>query len=187
MGQWHVLNVSSQCCVAQAPFDEESHCLLPAPSRCSSPPPVAGRLAIRLPARPGSRWIALISGAPSSTYSSKGARPIPAAPTFRILSAWPLPIARIRTRTTTPSVACAIAERVRSVPRHDVPKVAVLQPATSTFWESVAGGVTVTGADGRSGNLSAILQASSASLQASTGNTVVPGPTLSVDGPWSCP
>ncbi|MFZ0920908.1 MAG: hypothetical protein WAN83_12630 [Candidatus Dormiibacterota bacterium] len=70
---------------------------------------------------------------------------------------------------------------------NDVPKVAVLQPATGTFWESVAGGVTVTGADGRSGNLSAILQASSASLQASTGNTVVPGPTLSVDGPWSCP
>jgi hypothetical protein len=70
---------------------------------------------------------------------------------------------------------------------NDVPKVAVLQSATGTFWESVAGGVTVTRADGRSGNLSAILQASSASLQASTGNTVVPGPTLSVDGPWICP
>ena len=69
----------------------------------------------------------------------------------------------------------------------DVPKVALLQSAIGTFWESVAGVVTVVGADGRSGNLSAILQASSAGLQASDGATVVPGPTLSVDGPWNCP
>ena len=70
--------------------------------------------------------------------------------------------------------------------RNDVPKVAVLQSTTGVFWESVAGTVTVTGSDGRSGNVSAILQASSASRQASDGSTVVPGPTLSVDGPWRC-
>jgi hypothetical protein len=70
---------------------------------------------------------------------------------------------------------------------NDVPKVAILQSANGAFWESVAGEVTVTGGDGRSGNLSAILQASSASVLASNGNTVVPGPTLSVDGPWACP
>jgi hypothetical protein len=70
---------------------------------------------------------------------------------------------------------------------NDVPKVAVLESTTGTFWESVAGVVTVTGGNGRSGHLSAILQASSASVLASNGNTVVPGPTLSVDGPWSCP
>jgi hypothetical protein len=70
---------------------------------------------------------------------------------------------------------------------NDVPKVGLLQSATGRLWESVAGVLTVTGGDGQSGTLSAILQASSASLQASDGTTVVPGPTLSVDGPWSCP
>jgi len=69
---------------------------------------------------------------------------------------------------------------------NDVPKVGLLQSATGTLWESVAGVLTITG-DGRSGTLSAIFQASSASLQASDGTTVVPGPTLSIDGPWSCP
>jgi hypothetical protein len=70
---------------------------------------------------------------------------------------------------------------------NDVPKVAVLQSATGSFWESVGGVVTVTAGDGRSGNLSAMLQASSAGAQASDGNTVLPGPTLDVMGPWSCP
>jgi hypothetical protein len=70
---------------------------------------------------------------------------------------------------------------------NDVPKVAVLQSPTGTFWESVAGVVAVTGGDGRSGTLSATLQASSVGVQASNGHTVVPGPTLSVDGPWACP
>ena len=69
----------------------------------------------------------------------------------------------------------------------DVPKVAVLQSSTGTFWESVAGVVNVTGGDGRSGNVNAILQASSVGVQASNGSTVLPGPTLSVIGPWSCP
>jgi hypothetical protein len=70
---------------------------------------------------------------------------------------------------------------------NDVPKVAVLQSSTGTFWESVAGVVNVTGDDGRSGNVNAILQASSVGVQASNGSTVPPGPTLSVMGPWSCP
>lgn len=70
---------------------------------------------------------------------------------------------------------------------NDLPKVAVLQSSTGTFWESVAGLVNVTGDNGRSGNVNAILQASSVGVQASNGNTVLPGPTLSVVGPWSCP
>jgi hypothetical protein len=70
---------------------------------------------------------------------------------------------------------------------NDVPKVAVLQSSTGTFWESVDGVVNVTGGDGRSGNVNAILQPSSVGVQASNGQTVLPGPTLSVNGPWSCP
>ena len=70
---------------------------------------------------------------------------------------------------------------------NDVPKAAVLQSPAGTFWESIAGVVTVTGGDGRSGNVNAILQASSVGVQASNGGTVLPGPTLSVIGPWSCP
>jgi hypothetical protein len=70
---------------------------------------------------------------------------------------------------------------------NDVPKAAVLQSSNGTFWESVAGIVNVTGGDGRSGNVNAILQASSVGVQASNGSTVLPGPTLSVIGPWSCP
>jgi hypothetical protein len=61
-----------------------------------------------------------------------------------------------------------------------VPKVAVDEYSTNTLWQSVAGVLTVTSGDGRSGTLNAI-------LQASNGTTVVPGPTLSVIGPWSCP
>ncbi len=71
--------------------------------------------------------------------------------------------------------------------KNDVPKVAVLQSTTGTFWESVNGAVRVLAVDGRSGIVNAILQASSVGVQASNGQTVVPGPTLSVDGPWACP
>ena len=71
--------------------------------------------------------------------------------------------------------------------RNDVPKVALLQSTNGTFWESVGGSVDVTGSDGLSGNVNAILQASSVGVQASNGSTVLPGPTLSVIGPWSCP
>jgi hypothetical protein len=70
---------------------------------------------------------------------------------------------------------------------NDVPKVAILQSSTGTFWESVAGVVNVTGDGGRSGNVNATLQASSVGVQASNGNTVLPGPTLSVMGTWTCP
>lgn len=80
----------------------------------------------------------------------------------------------------------------------DVPKLAVQQDGTSAFWhlvngvpvqqydtaalwQSVAGVLTVTGRDGRSGTVSAI-------LQLSTGhNATVGGSTLSIDGPWNCP
>lgn len=70
---------------------------------------------------------------------------------------------------------------------NDVPKVGVLQSTSGTFWESVDGVVNVTAGDGRSGNVNAILQASSVGVQDSNGGTVLPGPTLSVIGTWTCP
>jgi hypothetical protein len=60
-----------------------------------------------------------------------------------------------------------------------VPKVAMF--ATGVFWQSVAGVLIVTGADGRSGWMYAI-------LQTSNGSTVLPGSNpISVIGTWSCP
>jgi hypothetical protein len=64
--------------------------------------------------------------------------------------------------------------------KDDVPKVAVRQYTTGAFWQSVAGVLTVTGSDGRSGIVSAVLEASIGN------NSVVPGPPLSVAGRWSC-
>ena len=60
----------------------------------------------------------------------------------------------------------------------DVPKVAMF--ATGVFWELVGGVLTVTGSDGRSGTVNAI-------LQTSNGTSVVPGPTIRVIGTWRCP
>jgi hypothetical protein len=54
------------------------------------------------------------------------------------------------------------------------------QYLTASFWQSVAGILTVTGADGRSGTLSAILELSAGN------NSTVRGSTLSVDGSWRC-
>ena len=79
----------------------------------------------------------------------------------------------------------------------DVPKVAVQQDGTSAYWQvvggvpaqrydtdgwwqSVAGILTVTGSDGRSGTVSAILERSASN------NAAVPDSTLSLNGPWSC-
>jgi hypothetical protein len=79
----------------------------------------------------------------------------------------------------------------------DVPKVAVQRDGTSAFWQlvggvpvqrydtdalwqSVAGILTVTGSDGRSGTVSAILELSAGN------NSTVRGSTLSLNGPWSC-
>jgi hypothetical protein len=59
-----------------------------------------------------------------------------------------------------------------------VPKVAVF--ASGVFWQSVAGVLTITSVDGRSGTVNAI-------LQTSNGTTVVPGPTISLIGTWRCP
>jgi hypothetical protein len=81
--------------------------------------------------------------------------------------------------------------------KDDVPKVAIQQDGTSAFWQltngvpiqnygtddywhSVAGILNVSGRDGRSGTVSAILELSG--INTST----VPGSTLSVNGPWSC-
>jgi hypothetical protein len=60
-------------------------------------------------------------------------------------------------------------------------EVDVREYATGAFWQSVSGVLTTTSSDGRSGTVSAILEASAGN------NSVVPGPTLRVDGPWSCP
>lgn len=79
----------------------------------------------------------------------------------------------------------------------DVPKVAVQQDGTSAYWQlvggvpvqrydtdawwqSVASILTVTGSDGRSGTVSAVLERSAGN------NATVPGSTLSLNGPWRC-
>lgn len=59
-------------------------------------------------------------------------------------------------------------------------EVDVREYATGAFWQSVSGVLTTTSSDGRSGTVSAILEASAGN------NSVVPGPMLSVDGAWSC-
>jgi hypothetical protein len=56
----------------------------------------------------------------------------------------------------------------------------ILRYGTDESWQSVAGVLTITGSDGRSGTLAAI-------LQLSTGhNTTVSSSTISVAGPWRC-
>jgi hypothetical protein len=62
-------------------------------------------------------------------------------------------------------------------------EVDVREYATGAFWQSVVGILTVTGSDGRSGTVSAVLEASASNNP----GFVVPGRTLRVDGPWSCP
>jgi hypothetical protein len=59
-------------------------------------------------------------------------------------------------------------------------EVDVREYATGDFWQSVSGVLAITGGDGRSGTVSAVLEASAGN------NFVVPGPTLRVDGSWSC-
>jgi hypothetical protein len=59
-------------------------------------------------------------------------------------------------------------------------KVDIREYATGAFWQSVSGVLATTGADGRSGTVSAVLEA------AAGNNTVLPGATLMVDGPWTC-
>ena len=60
------------------------------------------------------------------------------------------------------------------------PKVGLDEYSTDTLWQSVAGVLTVTGTHGNSGTVNAVLQASTATV-------AVPGPTISVVGPWRCP
>ena len=59
-------------------------------------------------------------------------------------------------------------------------EVDVREAATGGFWQSVSGVLTTTSLDGRSGTVSAVLEA------AASNHSVLPGATLSVDGPWSC-
>ncbi len=62
----------------------------------------------------------------------------------------------------------------------ETPKVGVDEYSSDTLWQSVAGVLTVTTSDGRSGTVNAVFQANSAASSE-------PGPTISVIGPWSCP
>jgi hypothetical protein len=59
-------------------------------------------------------------------------------------------------------------------------KVGVEIYSSDTLWQSVAGVLTITTGDGRSGTVNAVLQTYSATDSE-------PGPTISVIGPWSCP
>ena len=58
-------------------------------------------------------------------------------------------------------------------------EVDVREFATGALWQSVAGILTVTGSDGRSGTVSA-------TLEIPLGNNV-PAASLTVNGPWRCP
>jgi len=60
-------------------------------------------------------------------------------------------------------------------------EVDVREYPTGALWQSVAGILTVTGSDGRSGTVSATLETSSNS------GPVVPAASLAVNGRWSCP
>jgi hypothetical protein len=67
--------------------------------------------------------------------------------------------------------------------RDGVAKVEIDEYSTDTVWQSIAGVLTFTNADGRSGTMEATLQAKS-------GISAVPGvapATLNVSGQWSCP
>ena len=67
--------------------------------------------------------------------------------------------------------------------RDGVAKVEIDQYSTNTMWESIAGVLTITTADGRSGLMVA-------TFQAKNGISAVPGvppPTLRVSGQWNCP
>jgi hypothetical protein len=59
--------------------------------------------------------------------------------------------------------------------------VSVQQYGTDLFWQSAAGVLVVTGRDGRSGTVSAILE------QSAGHNATVLGTELSVSGAWNCP
>jgi hypothetical protein len=59
-------------------------------------------------------------------------------------------------------------------------EVDVSDDATGEYWTSASGVLTTTASDDRSGSVSAVLEASAGN------NSVVPGPTLRVDGPWRC-
>jgi hypothetical protein len=67
--------------------------------------------------------------------------------------------------------------------RDGVPKVEIDEFGTETTWQSVAGVLIVTSSGGLSGTVNATLQATSG-ISAVPG---VPPPTLTIDGPWSCP
>lgn len=60
-------------------------------------------------------------------------------------------------------------------------QVAVREYPMGALWQSVAGILTVTGSDGRSGTVSATLETSP------IGGPVVPAASLAVNGRWSCP
>jgi hypothetical protein len=92
------------------------------------------------------------------------------------LPPWPHPLG-----TTGDVPKLAVQQDGTSVFRRLVHGVPVEQYDTAALWQSVAGVLTVTGSDGRSGTVSAILQLSAGN------NATVPGATLSVDGPWNCP
>jgi hypothetical protein len=59
-------------------------------------------------------------------------------------------------------------------------EVDVSDDATGAYWISVSGVLATTASDGRSGSVSAVLD------QSAGNNSVMPGPTLRVDGPWRC-
>jgi hypothetical protein len=92
------------------------------------------------------------------------------------LSPWPHPLG---TRNDPPKIALEQDGSSESLQR--VNGVPIEQYGTDNLWQSVAGNVTVTGSNGRSGTVAAILEMSAGH------NATAPGTTLTVSGKWRCP
>ena len=92
------------------------------------------------------------------------------------LGPWPHPLG---TKNDPPKIALEQDGSSESLQR--VNGVPIEQYGTDNLWQSVAGSVTVTGGNGRSGTVSAILEMSAGH------NATAPGTTLTVSGTWRCP
>lgn len=119
--------------------------------------------------------VVLLGGNPDALLYIEVDGPFDGAGTYD-LGPWPHPFG-------TPNDPAKIAlqqdgtseflQRVNGVP--------VTQYGTDTVWQSVAGIVTVTGSNGRTGTVSAILEMSAGD------DRTVPGTTVTISGPWRCP
>ena len=99
-----------------------------------------------------------------------------AGPVLTSLPPWPHPLG---TANDQPKVG--VQQDGTSAYSRVINGISVQQYDTDLLWQSVAGVVVVTGHDGRSGTVSAILEPSAGH------NATVLGAELRVSGAWNCP